>query len=347
MPKNYNIHLKGTVGYWNFSADQVSYVLDKHKDEEVNVLINSLGGYAYEGMAISGLLRNHGNVHVHFMAANASAATIASMGAKRVSMDVDAMYLVHQCSNLVFELDYFNATELEAKIAELRKQQKDLETLDCTIAGMYARRCKKSQAELLALMKEERWLTAQEALEWGFVDEITTYADDEKPGFDEATVSAMASAGIPIPQCAVKKGSPLSRLISSLGAIFTQESKSKPQNSVMPEFKNIESVIGGTVTVADGSASLPENHLSAINDRLASDAASLADKDKSIADKDAELARKDKEIADLNKKVADLTKDPAQPTGNVVEPGGGADDLDRTSDDVQANVRSLLEQLPD
>lgn len=34
MPRNYHIHLRGTVGYWNFSSEQVAYILDKHKDEE-------------------------------------------------------------------------------------------------------------------------------------------------------------------------------------------------------------------------------------------------------------------------------------------------------------------------
>lgn len=345
MPKNYHLHLKGTVGYWDFSADQVSYVLDKYKDTEVNVLVNSLGGYAYEGMAISGLLRNHGNVHLHFMGANASAATIASMGAKRVSMDVDAIYLVHKASNLVFECDYFNADELDTKIKELEKLKNNLAVLDMTIAGMYARRCKKSQAELLELMKKDTFMTAKEALEWGFIDEITTYEDDEKPEFSEATVSAMAAAGMPIPKCALKKGSPLSRFISSLGSLFTPDDNSKSHKSTMPELKSLESVLGGPVTVTDGAASVNEQQLTAINSRLDSDAKAIADKDKSIAEKDKAIADKDKEIADLNKKVEDLTKDPANPSSSVQEPGGEKHDEERPSDDVHANVKDLLDQL--
>ncbi|WP_303031812.1 ATP-dependent Clp protease proteolytic subunit [uncultured Duncaniella sp.] len=347
MPKNYNLHLKGSVGYWNFSSDQVSYVLDKYKDGEVNVLINSLGGYAYEGMAISSLFRNHGNVHVHYMGANASAATIASMGAKRVSMDVDAIYLVHQCSNLVFEWDYFNADELDKKIKDLEKQKKNLEVLDCTIAGMYARRCKKPQADLLELMKHETWLTAQEALEWGFVDEITTYEDDEKPGFDDATVSAMASAGMPIPKCALKKDSPLSRIAKSLGALFSQDKNTQPSNIIMPNLETLEQVLGGSISVADGGATLQQQQLTAINDRISADAATIADKDKTIEEKDRVIADKDNTIADLNKKVKDLSNLPAVPSASVVEPGGSTPDPDRPSDDVRANVEDLLSQLPD
>ena len=35
--KNYHIKLKGYVGGWNFDANYVDYMLDKHKDEEVHV----------------------------------------------------------------------------------------------------------------------------------------------------------------------------------------------------------------------------------------------------------------------------------------------------------------------
>lgn len=106
MPKKYNLFLKGTVGYWDFNADMVNYVLEKHKDSEVKVLINSLGGDTDTALSISSLFKLHGNVSVHFVGMNASAATIAAMGAKHVSIDADALFLVHKCSVLVFEWDY-------------------------------------------------------------------------------------------------------------------------------------------------------------------------------------------------------------------------------------------------
>ena len=42
--RTYHLHLKGYVGGWNFDSDYVDYVLNKYKDDEVHVLINSLGG---------------------------------------------------------------------------------------------------------------------------------------------------------------------------------------------------------------------------------------------------------------------------------------------------------------
>ena len=73
----YNLHLKGYVGGWDFDSDYVDYVLNKNTDKEVSVLIDSLGGQFNTALSISSAFRRHGNVHVHFVGMNASAATIA------------------------------------------------------------------------------------------------------------------------------------------------------------------------------------------------------------------------------------------------------------------------------
>ena len=96
--KTYNLHLKGYVGGWDFDADYVDFVLGKIADSDVHVLIDSLGGSLASALSISSAFRNHGRVNVHFVGMNASAATIASLGASHISMDASAMYLVHKCS---------------------------------------------------------------------------------------------------------------------------------------------------------------------------------------------------------------------------------------------------------
>ena len=153
--KNYHIKLKGYVGGWNFDANYVDYMLDKHKDEEVHVLINSLGGSVATALSVSAAFARHGNVHVHYESMNASAATIASLGAKRVTIDRDAMYLVHKCSQVVFLWDQMNADQLQQLIEQCEKTKRDLDKIDLNIASGYARRCKKEKAELLDLMKEQ------------------------------------------------------------------------------------------------------------------------------------------------------------------------------------------------
>ena len=85
---NYHLHLKGYVGGYDFDAAYVDYILGKHKDEQVNVLIDSLGGSVATALSIAAAFSNHGNVAVHYVGMNASAATIASLGAKHVSIDL-------------------------------------------------------------------------------------------------------------------------------------------------------------------------------------------------------------------------------------------------------------------
>lgn len=194
----YDLILKGTVGYWDFNSDQVDNLLAAKDGQEVNVLIDSLGGSLSEGLSISSAFRNHGKVHVHFRGMNASAATVAAMGAARVTMDKSAMFLVHKASYLVLEWDLLNADALRAKAGDYMKQATDLEKMDLNIAMLYADRCKKDYKDLLALMQEDKWLTSAEAVEWGFVDEAT---DEGKAVRLTASVAtAMASEGIPVPQ---------------------------------------------------------------------------------------------------------------------------------------------------
>ena len=169
MAKNkYQLHLKGYVGSWDFDADYVDYILGKNPDKEVAVLIDSPGGQLNTALSISSAFKRHGNVHAHFVGMNASAATIASMGAKHITMDKSAMYLVHQCALPFFEYGNLNATGMSQLIESLGKAKTDLEKMDANVATMYATRCKKEPKALLDLMKVGGWLTAQEALDCGF-----------------------------------------------------------------------------------------------------------------------------------------------------------------------------------
>lgn len=343
MPKNYQLLLKGRVGSWNFSTEMVDYILDKFKDSQVNVLINSLGGDVATALSISSRFLIHGNVHCHYVGMNASAATIASMGAKHVSIDANALFLVHKCMALVFEWDYMNADQLAEHIENLEKMKKDNETIDACIAGMYAKRCKKPKAELLDLMKEGAWLTPKQALEWGFVDEITNLDEDEKPVLTDVEASVLAEAGIPLPPIQVKKDSFIERLFRA----FSPTRNSKPVESVedtattqsLKEMKNLTklaALLGADIVLADGKFSLDEGQLGKIEDALAAH-------DDEVASLNNTIEAKDSSINDLNAKIADLVKEPASKTGTVTEES--KDDKPFKDDDVDKLVDALAKSL--
>ena len=135
---NYQLHLKGFVGGYDFDADYVDYILSKNEGKEVHVLIDSLGGKSNTALSIFSAFKRHGNVNVHFVGMNASAATIASLGAKHITMDASAMYLVHKCSIGFFEWGQLNSDGLQALIDNIEHQKADLDKLDANIAQMYA-----------------------------------------------------------------------------------------------------------------------------------------------------------------------------------------------------------------
>lgn len=349
MPKNYHLHLRGYVGGWNFDSEYTSYILDKHKDREVNVLINSLGGDANSGLAINSLFKIHGNVHVHFVAMNASAATIAAMGAKRVTIDSGATFLVHKCLNAVCDWDWKNADQLEARIAELQKLKDDLNALDSVVAGIYARRCKKTKDEMMALMKTGGWLTPQQALEWGFVDEITDLEEDEKPVLTEAVASAICAAGMPMPPIKVEKESFFDRLRRFFQSEATrdeaaaqnstandntvlQANPGAPENSIsMKKFPLLAALLGVTIAAEGDTAFSPSaDHLQKIEDCLAS-------KDQEISDLKADAEAKQSKIDELDKTVADLKKAPAADSKDIKE-ASAKTDTDGPGDDIDSVV---------
>ena len=324
MPKiAYNISLKGYVGGADFDRTTVDKTLAQNEGKQVNVLIDSLGGSLATGLSISAAFKNHGNVNVHFVGLNASAATIASLGAAHISIDAGAMYLVHQCSMAFFEWGSLNSAQFATLIADCEKIKADLDKLDLNCAQLYAARCKRKPEDLLALMKAGGWLTAKEALDWGFVDEITDLADEPAPKLTDALASAMANAGMPIPNIPIAesdKESAFAKFIAALTSLFSAKAERQADNkpstnpittAMIKTYTFLSAILADKpLTVKDGAATVTAAQLDAIE-------AALAEKDR--------LCNEQKQtIADLQAKLA---AKPAEASSQVVEdnkPSGSA-----------------------
>ena len=311
----YNIQLKGYVGGYDFDRATVDKELAKNEGKQVNVLIDSLGGSLATGLSISAAFKNHGNVNVHFVGLNASAATIASLGAAHISINAGAMYLVHQCSMALFsalqsafgdnEWGSLNSAQFATLIADCEKIKADLDKLDLNCAQLYAARCKRKPEDLLALMKAGGWLTAKEALDWGFVDEITDLADEPAPKLTDALASAMASEGMPIPNIPIAeadKESAFARFLAALTSFF-KPSTNPITTAMIKTYTFLSAILADKpLTVKDGAATVTAAQLDAIE-------AALAEKDR--------LCNEQKQtIADLQAKLA---AKPAEASSQVVE----------------------------
>ena len=292
----YQLHLKGYVGGYDFDSDYVDYVLAKHPNEEVHVLIDSLGGSLATALSIVAAFRQHGNVHVHFVGMNASAATIASLGAKHITIDSSAMYLVHKCSMEFFQWASANSDKLADILKDATKMKSDLEKMDANVAQMYADKCSNSQEELLALMKKGGWLTAKEALEWGFVDEITNYEEDAAPVITDSIAADMASSGIPVPSQLAKEqpSTVFARFIEALSSIFKSNPNAHSQMEQEQQINTQEQEQQQVQQQAPDTQALEQQHAEAI-------------------------AAKDKEIETLKAELEALKKAPGAATSQVVE----------------------------
>lgn len=318
----YNISLKGYVGGSDFDRKTVDATLAANEGKAVNVLIDSLGGSLATGLSISAAFKNHGNVSVHFVGLNASAATIASLGAAHISMDAGAMYLVHKCSMAFFEWGSLNSDQFATLIADCEKIKADLDKLDLNCAQLYARKCRKPTADLLALMKVGGWLTAKEALDWGFVDEITDLADEPAPKLTDSLASAMANAGIPIPHIPLAepdKESAFAKFISALTSFFRPNATvtNTLTTAMNKTYTFLCAVLGITaLELTNNKASLSDEQLSAIENHLADLGKKVEDRDKTIADLQAKLAAKP---AVESKQVVEDSKPGEQQPKNDVE----------------------------
>lgn len=303
----YHLHLKGYVGDWNFDADYVDYVLGKNEGTEVNVLIDSLGGRTDTALSIYAAFKRHGMVNAHFVGMNASAATIASLGAQKISIDVSAMYLVHKCSLEFFKWGMLNADDMASLMEKLSADKENLDKIDASVASLYARKCKKTPEEMLTLMSKGGWLTAKEAMEWGFVDEVTDLEEDAAPVVDSAMVQALAEQGIPMPKGMKPQGAWKS-FLNSLTEFFSidKEDKSSTVIEMKKEYLNIQSLLQcEAFDVNDKKVEMSEEQMDIIEAQVKKDKEDIQGLNDKISSLNVEIAQLKSQIETLNKKPAD------------------------------------------
>ena len=348
LPMDYQIIIDDYIGDWWLGTDKQSIrrQLARHKDEHVDVKISSLGGSLDDGLDIRQQFIDHGDVTAHLHGFVASAATVLAMGAKRIVMGKYALFLVHQCSNEVFEWGQMNATDLQTLIDRLQKNKEDNEKIDGVLAAMYASRCKNhSQEELLDLLKESKWLTAQEALDWGFIDEIKD--DDEAPEMTNALARKFNSAGLPLTGLEIQPDSAAFGFHTILDSLKAIKDMLTPKNKLAAcddtsaklvimekKFTNVASLLNlEAIAMTDGSATLTSDQMQAIEDRL------NALESQHQADADT-IAERDNTINDLEQQVKNLQAAPAAETSKVDE--ADTDNQPRNSKEMFNSIKELI-----
>lgn len=169
--KSAELMLYGDIAesFWGdaISAKEVTEYLADLDVENIDVYINSNGGAVDTAIAINNALRRHkAKVTVNIDGIAASAATLITCAGDIVRMPKNALFMIHNPSTIAM-----------GDSEEMRKQADVLEKYKNSITETYLQKVNIDKEKLSELMDNETWLNAEEALEYGFIDEITENTD--------------------------------------------------------------------------------------------------------------------------------------------------------------------------
>lgn len=148
---------------WGVSALQVVDAITQASDAPVlNVYVNSPGGDVFESRAIMAAIdRFPGKTVAHIDSLCASAATSIALACDEVNMNQGALFMIHNASTMVW-----------GDKRTMRDTGDLLEKIELSIIKDYTSKTGKDDAEVIAMMDDETWLTADQAKENGFIDNV-------------------------------------------------------------------------------------------------------------------------------------------------------------------------------
>lgn len=147
--------------------------------DTINVFINSYGGEVAEALAIYSALKRHSaSVHTYCDGFACSAATIIFCAGDVRTMGSIALLMIHNCMSYI---GYANSEEM-------RKAAEDNDKINQSSINAYLTVTSLSEEKITELMDNATWLTAKEALDYGFATEI---ADQEEDGTAQQSAFGM------------------------------------------------------------------------------------------------------------------------------------------------------------
>jgi ATP-dependent protease ClpP protease subunit len=156
-------------GWWGISAKDVAKALDELPADvaEVRLRINSPGGEAWEGMAILNMLRAHRARAVAVVdGIAASAASVIAVGCDETVMSPGTQLMIHDASAFAY-----------GDSATMEKAKRMLDSVSNSIASVYAGATGGTTDDWRAVMVEETWYTADEAVTAGLAARVAVVKD--------------------------------------------------------------------------------------------------------------------------------------------------------------------------
>lgn len=166
---SYKIYLydndQDCIGSGSLSSAYIQYQLEAAAGQDVEVHISSVGGSAFDAIAIYDLLKKYqGKVTTYIDALAASAASIVAMGGQTVVMSKYALLMIHK-----------PMVGSGGNADELLKDVQMLNVVQTRLAQIYIDKTGLDGTTVNSLINSVTWMTADQALNLGFIDQIETY----------------------------------------------------------------------------------------------------------------------------------------------------------------------------
>ena len=176
------IEIDGTIGGWDDEWNPKNRGCDIRREldaisaldvDEIEVVISSLGGSADHAFQIHDALKQHKcKITTIVTGLCASGGTIIACAGDVRKISPNSLYLVHKCWSSTI-----------GNSNELKKDMEMMDKIDSAMLNIYKSVSTKTDEEILALMNEQNgngiWLTAQEALDYGFATELLENEEED------------------------------------------------------------------------------------------------------------------------------------------------------------------------
>lgn len=151
------------IGIWGVTVKDFATALKSvPMDREITLRINSPGGSVFDGHAIYNLLaERREKVLAKVIGLAASMASIVMLAGRKTVAAANATVMIH------------NPIGWASGDSKLMREYADLlDKIRGQLVAAYAKKTGKKDEDITAAMDATTWMTAQEALAWGLVDEI-------------------------------------------------------------------------------------------------------------------------------------------------------------------------------
>lgn len=143
---------------------EFSEFIDKlEREDSLTLMVNSNGGSVVSGFALYDLVKGLPNeTECNIIGCAASAATYVCLACDKVVMQASSTFMIHEVSG------YIGGTP-----REIKTDLKYMESLQDRMIAMYAEKAKYiTLAQIEEMVENTTFMNAQEALNFGFVDEV-------------------------------------------------------------------------------------------------------------------------------------------------------------------------------